>query len=268
MFTETLAERGCLVIQRLFPPELIDAVRGEYERQYARLNPADLPSHLNVGDRRVLLPMALRGPLFDPALYANPLLMTLLTGLFQTPFLIDNVSCVTALAGAADQRPHRDHPPLFREQPGLAAAIPAYAVTVAIPLIDLDETTGTTRLLAGSMAMDPDDPNTPPEAAEEVRPFVPRGGCFVMDYRLLHHGLANRSDRDRPILYIVYAREWFTDIINFRKHSRLLVDAADLARIPTGHRAMFRRLAAPGLHDLSIRELIAAADEPPDPRAR
>jgi len=35
---------------------------------------------------------------------------------------------------------------------------------------------------------------------------VPVGSCLLMDYRLLHCGLSNRSGKERPILYNVYCR--------------------------------------------------------------
>ena len=258
-FLENYAERGCVVIDRMFDPALIDAARGEYERQYEHFDPANLPLHMNVGEGRLHLPLRLRGALLEPGIYAHPLLMMVLKSLLRTPFVIDNFTCVTALPGAGEQKVHRDHPMIFDEQGPVAASMPAYAITVAIPLIDLDEDTGTTKLFPGSMGVMGAADGTPPQFDEEICPYVPRGGCFMMDYRLWHRGLPNRSDRDRPILYIVYAREWFTDIVNFKKHSRLVIDEEDAKAIPIEHRPMFRRLAAKGLHDMSIKELMGEA---------
>lgn len=256
---ESYAERGCLVIERMFDPALIDAARAEYQAQYDRFDPANLPLHMNVGEGRLHLPLTLRGALLDPGLYAHPLLLMILSSLLRTPFVIDNFTCVTALPGAGEQKIHRDHAPIFHERGTLAANLPPYAITVAIPLIDLDEETGTTKLFPGSMAEDGGADGSPPSFTEETCPYVPRGGCFMMDYRLWHRGMANRSDRDRPILYVVYAREWFTDIVNFKKHSRMVVDARDAKAIPLQHRPIFRRLSAKGLHDMSIKELMGEA---------
>lgn len=144
LFAETFAERGYLVVERLFDPALIGSVYDEYRRQYDSFDSGNLPLHMDVGDRRLHLPIKLRGPLLDPNLHANPLLLGILANLFHTPFLIDSVTCVTALPGAKGQRHHRDHSPLFSERNGLATTLPPYAVTVAIPLIDLDPVTGTT----------------------------------------------------------------------------------------------------------------------------
>ena len=257
---DRLASDGCLVFDKLFDPALIDRAHDEYERQYGAFDEDELPLHMNVGDRRLHLPIALTGALLDPVLYANPLLMMALGTVFGEPYLIDNATVVTALPGAQPQRFHRDHPALFDEQAGLAVTLPPYAITVAIPLIDLDLATGTTELYPGSMALRLDDAGGFPEFGKATLPYVKRGGCFLMDYRLWHRGLANASDRSRPILYLIYTREWFTDVRNFKKHARLLVSREDAEAIPVEHRPLFRRLAGKGLLDVTIKELKA---EPP-----
>ena len=255
-FDETFRTQGCLVVDRLFDPHLIAEAHAEYRRQYPVLDLANLPLHMNVGERRVSLPLQIKGALLDPNFYAHPLLKAILSSIMPTPFVIDNVSCVNALPGAGEQKLHRDVPLMFAEKGAFAAGLPAYAVTVAIPLVDLDEETGTTKLFPGSMGALADMAGEVPELGEELCPFVKRGGCFLVDYRLWHRGMANRSDRDRPIVYIVYAREWFTDVNNFKKHARLAIDAADAKAIPAEHRPLFRRVAAKGLHDMSIKELM------------
>lgn len=256
LFPETFARQGYLLFDKLFDPTLIDAVRDEYLGQYPRFEPGRLPLHREVGDRRLHLPVILKGRFLDPDLLANPILIGVLGILFGSPFLIDSVNCVTALPGAQPQHEHRDHGLLFDQVPGLATTLPPYAITVGIPLIDLDAATGTTKLFPGSMATRHGADGSPPAFSEEVTPLLKRGGCFLWDYRLWHGGMANHSARDRPILYVTYACEWFTDVINFEKHSRLPVDARDLARIPFEHRALFRRVAAKGLHDLTVAELM------------
>ena len=51
-----------------------------------------------------------------------------------------------------------------------------------------------------------------------------RGDCIVLDYRTLHAGLPNRSNRARPIVYMVYARPWFFDHANHVNRRRIPVD--------------------------------------------
>lgn len=254
-FAGTFAERGYLAIDRLFDPALIDSIYGEYQRQFGALKPGDLPPHLNVGDRRVQVPIELKGPLLDPKLTGNPLLLRMVEAIVGPDPLIDSLTCVTAFPGAADQPLHRDHPILF---PGETNSDSCFAVTVAVPLVDLTSETGSTRIFPGTHLLgDSPGPEESPDAAEIGYPA--RGGCYFMDYRLWHQGTANGSDHDRPVLYIIYTRPWFTDLINFRKHERLRVSADDLIAMPIWQRRLFRRLAAKGRADMTEVELLTGS---------
>jgi ectoine hydroxylase-related dioxygenase (phytanoyl-CoA dioxygenase family) len=53
-------------------------------------------------------------------------------------------------------------------------------------------------------------------------PVVPqpkRGSALLFDYRVLHRGLANQSDRRRPVLVLTFAKSWFRDNLNFPSRS-------------------------------------------------
>lgn len=255
---QTFRDDGCLTFARMFDPALIDAVRAEYDAQYGDLQSAVLPPHLKVGKGRLQLPIRLSGALFDPALWANPLLSALLSAWLGSDFLIDNISCVTALAGAADQRLHRDHFHPFPEIPELHAMVPSFAITLAIPLVDLSPDTGATELFPGSHR---GDTRTDDEiaAGPSVVPYVARGGCYVMDYRLLNRGTANRTGSARPVLYIIYSRPWFTDCVNLSGIPHIAIDRSDSASLPVANRPLFQRLAAKSAVDLTVKEFLAGA---------
>lgn len=251
---ELFRKNGYLPIKRLFDPALIDALHAEFERQFGELGTLEgrSGSFKNVGNRRLMLPVKLEGPFLDPALYANPHLAALLGALLGPDYLIDNFTCVIALPGAGAQRLHADHPDLFPERADLRERLDPYSITLAIPLVDLDPATGTTLVFPGSHRGPPDD--------SPALPYLARGGCFLMDYRLKHHGTENGSPAARPIVYIVYARSWFTDAANFRRWPRINVDLAGLASIPEAQRPLFRRLAAKGAFDRTEAELLGPPD--------
>ena len=230
--------QGYLIIDRLFDPGLIDAVREEYERQFGDLSEGELPPYLNVGDRRVQLPIVLQGSLLDPMLTTHPLLMQMLGSLLGRDFLIDNATVVVALPGAGDQNLHRDHHELFTGAAESGEGLSAYAVTVSIPLVDLTSETGSTKLFAGSHRA-----KSPEGYSDGEIPYVVRGGCNLMDYRLWHHGTANRSPDPRPILYLVYSRPWFTDMLNFESVPRLQVAREGLEEMAPAQQHLFRRAA-------------------------
>ena len=51
------------------------------------LSADDLNTYYQVGEQRVQLPIKLLGPFLDPALYANPLLLGILSGLLGPDIL-------------------------------------------------------------------------------------------------------------------------------------------------------------------------------------
>ena len=49
-----------------------------------------------------------------------------------------------------------------------------------------------------------------------VKFCVDVGGAVIFDYRLYHRGLANNSaTTSRPMLYLTFAKSWFSDTENF-----------------------------------------------------
>lgn len=249
-FVDTYNSAGWLRMPAAFPPALIDELRAEYLRQRAALELDDdiTREHLRVGDERVMLTVKLTGPFLSPALYANPSIIGVLSFLLGKNMLIDNFTCTTALPGADEQRVHFDHSDLFSEKDELRAALPPYAITVAVPLVDLTPETGTTRLFPGS--------HTGPMTDAFELPYLNRGDGFLMDYRMWHNGTANRTDGERPVLYIIYSRPWFTDYRNFDRQPRIRMDESDFISIPREHRPLFRRLAAKGAFDRTEKELL------------
>jgi hypothetical protein len=248
-FVEKFAEEGWLQIGGLFSLDLIDQLRGEVESQLGELlaHQGSNRGYIRVGDERVMLSVKLQGPFLTPEVYGNPLLLTVLRQLLGADLVIDSFTCVLAMPGAADQEVHRDHESLFPAQPDVAAHLPPYAVTVVTPLVDLTPETGTTRVFPGT--------HRGGDAQRSELPYLDRGECFLFDYRLQHHGTANTSDRARPVLYVSYARPWFTDLSNFRRQPRINIDPEDLRRIPSEQWPLFRRLAGKGAINLSEKEL-------------
>ncbi|WP_037498000.1 phytanoyl-CoA dioxygenase family protein [Sphingomonas jaspsi] len=248
MFDEKFRNDGLLVIDRIFDPEMIGRVRETVAGWTGPIDPARPPVHLRVDEGRLHMPIVMEGPLLDPALLTHPILDRILSSLLGADYVIDNLSLVTALAGAPQMHLHRDLPPLFPERHG-HADLPPYAVTMVVPLVATDDETGTTAIAKGSAAASRvgDEEIDPP--ADWVEPHVPLGGCFLMDVRSFHRGLPNRSARDRPLLYAMFSRPWFTDSVNFDYHARMKIDRDTFAGLSPVQRYRLRRAAAPGLID-------------------
>jgi hypothetical protein len=215
-----LQEQGCVLLRGAFPPATIAAMHQEYLAQLGGLDLAAMealamkppPNRLiGVGRARYDTTLRMSGALGRPEVFANPLLLKLLRPLLGRDMRLNSFTAVASYPGAPAQQPHRDHDHLF-PQPGVAPGLPVYAVNVAVPLVDVDLETGPTGVWLGShrsgqtVAVMPKDMMASP---------LQRGDCMMIDYRTLHAGMPNRSSNARPILYMVYARRWFFDDVNY-----------------------------------------------------
>lgn len=123
-------------------------------------------------------------------------------------FVFDSFGIINASPGADEQQWHRDGGVLFPGHP-LEFMLPASAVTLAIPLVEMNDETGTTGFSLGSHR------NEGHAEAPDFCPLVDVGSAIVWDYRIFHKGLANQSPRDRPLIYATYSRPWWSDHGNF-----------------------------------------------------
>jgi ectoine hydroxylase-related dioxygenase (phytanoyl-CoA dioxygenase family) len=187
----------------------------------------------------------LKPPYLDPGLYASPGVMPVVRELLGEDCIIQSFGVVCAYPGARMQHVHRDHPPLFAEAGGLNAFFPPFALHVVVPLIDLDEHTGTTALWEGSHRIKSarEEGRWSKEQMERlegaVLPMPKMGDSYLMDYRLRHTGTPNISERPRPILYMVYSRRWFLDRRNFEIQSPLQIDRNEFEGLSEEHKRLF-----------------------------
>ena len=132
-----------------------------------------------------------------------------------------------SLPGSQDQRLHKDHPALFPDTEW-HFKLPCFAAQIIIPLIPLDDTTGTTRFYKGTHLI-------PTERAEETGaqdPVVPLGSCLLNDYRCAHRGRGNRSNQVRPILTLIFNRPWFRDFKTYGKQPPLRLNDGSYEKLP------------------------------------
>ncbi|HLH97365.1 MAG TPA: phytanoyl-CoA dioxygenase family protein [Xanthobacteraceae bacterium] len=210
-------QHGCLLLRGALPVSLIDDMRAEFDARYGVLgfsgmmeqsrrpppNPVD-PR----GEARFEITMRMSGAFARPEGFANPLLRGILAPLLGGDMQLNSFSIVVSYPGAAMQQIHRDHGHLFASEPDIGPNLPVYAVNVGVPLIDVDLEIGPTGVWPTSHRWAPNVEADP--AAVSVCP-IKRGDCILIDYRTLHTGMPNRSAQVRPILYMVYARGWFSD---------------------------------------------------------
>lgn len=233
---QVFTSKGVISIENAFELGFIASLRNAFISNYARhLVDRETGETLKVGDKRILVPVEVAQQFNSPHLYANPFVFPLVQDMLGEECILGSFGAVAALPGAEDQHVHRDHPFLFNEET-IDTAMPAYAVNVMIPLVDVDEHRGTTRVWPGSHRtwLDSGARELPSEHV-----VAPVGSCILMDYRLLHGGTANRSEQVRPILYVIYQRPWFKDYVNYLKVRELRTSVEEHSKIPATFQRWF-----------------------------
>ena len=241
---EIYQRNGSLLMENSFEPGLVQAMQSDFMQNYASRPAEELrATSLFVGHGRFMFSVDLHAPYMDPAVYAPARVMPIVKALLGDDCVIQSIGVVCAYQGSQAQHVHRDHPPLFPDAIELGPTAPPYALHLVVPLVDLDEMTGTTAVWDGSHRWIPGgrDDEACAQAGLDgaTTPWPKLGDSYLMDFRLRHGGTPNRSGRPRPLLYIVYSRAWFQDRANFDKQQRLLLGPDEFERIPSEHRRLF-----------------------------
>jgi hypothetical protein len=159
-------------------------------------------------------------------LRSSPLFHPLLSALLGTDHKLMRCGCVNATPHPHHQAWHSDgghvDPPTHASASSSFLASPPYCVNVFLPLIDMTHMHGPTEFAPGT--------HTRKSSALtlKIAPCLPKSSCIIADFRLGHRGMANRSEEDRPLLYLNYARSWYEDSVNFTPRSLLRSSVADI----------------------------------------
>lgn len=136
---------------------------------------------------------------------------------------------IFSFPGSADQPWHQDGAPLFARG---TEALPGYALNAFCGLQDARLDLGPTEFVVGSHRLAAEGALRETRAA--VSAVLGRGDVLLYDYRTCHRGTSNLSgatagtaggDDDggagvvRKVLYLMYARPWFREHLNFGSES-------------------------------------------------
>ncbi|MDB5438773.1 MAG: kanJ 2 [Caulobacteraceae bacterium] len=244
---------GCVILRGVYDIPRIDSLKAQFDTEWGVLDEAAMRARSNapppnpvleVGAKRYEILLDLKGEFTRPDLFGNRLLCRFL-GPMLAHMKLSGMTVVISYPGAELQHMHRDHALLYTD-PGLNAALPPYAINVAVPLVDVDAVTGPTAICLGSHRWPPErEPRIEDLSAVE---FL-RGDCILIDYRTFHTGLPNQGKNPRPILYMVYTRTWFFDEVNHRARPSLSMSEAEYLALPgpvqqLAERAYSQRLRA------------------------
>jgi ectoine hydroxylase-related dioxygenase (phytanoyl-CoA dioxygenase family) len=232
-------KEGALIVEDIVDAAVIVRAREAFGAAYAQFC-SEREDVARVGGRRFMITVNLEPPFDDPQLFANPYLLPILSAALDDNFVVGGFGVVCALPSAPAQHIHDDGGNLF-QRPDIDRLLPAAAITVVIPLLEMNAVNGTTALWLGSHR----DSRAPNGEASE--PVVREGSCMLWDFRLKHGGTPNRGSLSRPLIYLTYCRRWFLDHINFnnwkqnQKQKPLLANKHLLSGLSEQHQRLLAR---------------------------
>jgi hypothetical protein len=254
---------GTLQIDNAFPVAAIEQLQEAFMARYTPyFREADHPDALYLGDKRYMLTVDLEQPFSDPGLLGAPLVLPIIRSLLGDDCVLGAYTAVISLPGSRDQRLHKDHPPLFPNTPW-HHTLPPFAMQIIIPLVPLNQFTGTTRFYKGSHRVTTDE--APGLGAQD--PVVPLGSCLLNDYRCAHRGLGNQSEEVRPILTLIFNRRWFRDFKNYGQQPPLRLTDAGYRQLPEDLKPLFACWDEDRKHGTLGRSVLRASPPPYRPAA-
>lgn len=203
-------EQGYVVLENAFDSALIDSVRDEFLKA----------NSFEAGFKRKLVSVNLQGSINSKEFLFNPTIIQYIEKILNPLYVIESVLAPVTGPGSEMQHKHSDGGGTYGGKYDLM--LPAHAVGVMIPLIDMNTTTGTTRVWPGSQ--------TNPNREEYIDLEIKKGSCFLIDTRILHAGTSNNSNALRPMIYITYSFPWYINYIDFREIPCFKMSDAELSK--------------------------------------
>eukprot|EP00039_Didymoeca_costata_P006596 m.91645 g.91645 ORF g.91645 m.91645 type:complete len:500 (+) comp13313_c0_seq2:321-1820(+) len=240
---------GVVVAKDIYNQPLLDRIKSDHDGildeflssdKYNKMVQNDQFEEENVasrGESRFELKFPLREPYTDPRLVAQRHMLALVKSVLGDRIELDTFSSVTSLPGKTQQGWHADVGHLFgRLMLGEHRHAPPPGLIVAVPLVDLSSKTGPTEFVMGShVNIDLDyweSRENAPETAHLILEAA-MGSAVVFDMRVKHRGTRNKSDKNRPLVYMGYVREWYTDKVNFKEKQTRAFDDLRLKKLFT-----------------------------------
>lgn len=228
-----LAEAGVIVLKDLLAAERVSALKTAYEAQCGDIShSATGPRITKVGDKRIMIALKLIEVFADSDIFANSVALSIAAPLLGNDLILGSYVAVTSSPGAEAQELHTDLEGLY-DDPTFDCSVPPYSITLVIPLVGLNEVTGSTRFFPGTHR-DPAAENT----LDGIAPDLDPGDAILFDSRVRHGGMANLSEVPRPIVYCTYHRAWYRDVSNFRNKPPMLIDDATLENMSAEERGL------------------------------
>lgn len=241
---------GAVAFGGLFPMSVLKKIRREVLRRHEKGELRERGLVRDIGGRYAAV-LPFEGPFLDARFYANGAVGDMMSALLGPDYRIGSLEAVIAEPLAGRQHQHIDGPIRFdraiggtkRAYKGDLSDLPPYAVTLCVPLCDVDEENGPTAIWPGShrTALRA----RPPGERQIGREFPVEhmaggfGRSFLFDFRTFHGGMPNYSREPRPLLMFVFTRAWYRDPNLADVYPSVVISKRSLERVPERHRPLF-----------------------------
>lgn len=230
---------GYAIFENIIEKSYIDEIYLKINNKFILNN--QFESGLLVGNKRYMLNVELDHGIFDQRIFANENLIEFLHKLLGKSMILESFGIVFSLPGAKHQGFHRDGSVLFDSYSvegnvSISGFLPAYAITLAIPLINIDKETGRTEIKSKTHRYIEDN------QTKLIKPSLNIGSALLWDFRVLHRGGENNSTKIRPLIYMTYSREWWRDIDNYDKLKQKRINLAPsfFEKLDLNYRSLFK----------------------------
>jgi hypothetical protein len=166
-------------------------------------------------------------PFTNKSIVTNKYLLPMIQSLLGRTAKLVYAGLILSFPESSDQPWHQDGAALFDDNDGFSSEthLPPYALNVFVPLDKITEEIGPTEFHVGShftsaakkiMQSFSSDGKSNNISEGAIGPLLDRGDVLIYDYRICHRGTRNLSEnKTRPMLYLMYARPWFHEHLNF-----------------------------------------------------
>ena len=200
---DILRREGVVVLDNLVDPRSLEACRHEIVANYPLYAQPDADLYLGSFVGRHTMPLVIDGLLSKRSIFAPRPIRDIGTALLGPHTILESLGLLVSIPGAPDQGLHFDG--LLYGETQLDRVLPPFAISIAIPLVQLDEVNGTTAFWRRSHR------EAFRQGPPDFVPFMPVGSAVIWDFRTIHSGRANLGEAPRPILFSVHSRDWWQE---------------------------------------------------------
>lgn len=233
-----LKEHGCLIMRNCFDQERLKEIHSRSNLMYDKYIEQDIKR----AKERAVIPLPLATITNTPKIYANEFAFPVINEIIDHNSIVRSFYLLVSPAGGQDQDIHRDHPLLFSDacMPDIIHELPPFDIRMFVPLVDLTPENGPPRVWPKTHLLTEAEETLITETSGYVDPYMQIGDCLLIDGRLMHKGVENKSNQTRPVIYFAYSQPWFRDTTNFYRANNPEMTEEEFNKVPDQYKSLLK----------------------------